>query len=161
VQRGRKPKPSHLRLIGGNAGRRPINSREPSVALATPPPPPELNDDAKKEWARVAPMLGAAGLLTPIDRAALAALCQAYGVWVLAERALARMAAHDPVTNGLLIKTTNGNAIQNPLVGIANKARADLVRFAAEFGMTPSARSRVHADPNAAAKAQDPARKYF
>jgi len=46
-----------------------------------------------------------------------------------------------------MTKTSNGNAIQNPLVGIANKAMADMVHFAIEFGMTPAARSRVVATP--------------
>jgi len=49
-----------------------------------------------------------------------------------------------------MIKTTNGNAIQNPLVGMANRAMADMVRYATEFGMTPSSRSRIagNTDPN-------------
>jgi phage terminase small subunit len=51
------------------------------------------------------------------------------------------MASLDPVTSSLLIKTSNSNAIQNPFVGIANTAAAAMVRFAAEFGMTPSARA--------------------
>lgn len=53
------------------------------------------------------------------------------------------MAGRDAVTKGLIIKTKSGNLIQNPLVGAANKAMADTVRYAAEFGMTPSARTRV------------------
>ena len=53
------------------------------------------------------------------------------------------MAKRDLLTHGLLIKTTNGNAIQNPLVGTANKAMFAFMRCAIEFGMTPSARSRL------------------
>ena len=66
---------------------------------------------------------------------------------VQAERASAKMAEKDQLTGGLMIKTSNGNAIQNPLVGTANKAAADMMRYAAEFGMTPSARSRIAAQP--------------
>src|SRR5712671_6181729 len=51
------------------------------------------------------------------SRAPIAAYCVAYGRWRTAEKALAAMASLDPVTSGLLIKTSNGNAIQNPLVG--------------------------------------------
>jgi P27 family predicted phage terminase small subunit len=160
--RGRKPKPTHLKLITGNAGRRPLNDREPTVKAGITTPPRELNEFARREWRRVSRRLREAGLLTPIDRAALIAYCQSYGLWMQAEKALAEMAAKDSVTNGLLIRTSNGNAIQNPLVGIANKARSDAVRYAAEFGMTPSARSRVHANPvEAQRQQQDPARKYF
>jgi len=144
---GRKPKPTGLKLISGNAGKRPLNLAEAEIDLDRPLPPPHLTDDAKVEWGRVVETLYLAGLMTAVDRAALAAYCQAYGRWAQAERALAEMAAKDPTTGGLLIKTSNGNAIQNPLVGIANKAQADLVRYAAEFGMTPSSRSRVQATP--------------
>ena len=37
------------------------------------------------------------------------------------------MAERDLLTSGLMIKTTGGNAIQNPLVGTANKAASDMV----------------------------------
>lgn len=87
--------------------------------------------------------------MTELDRGVLAAYCQSYGRWVQAERALARMA--DEQSDGdqaLTIVTHNGTAMQNPLIGIANKAKADMVRFAIEFGMSPSARSRVNASPN-------------
>jgi P27 family predicted phage terminase small subunit len=94
----------------------------------------------------VANDLAARGLLSGIDRAALAAYCQSYGRWITAEIALAKMDALDPGTSGLLIRAKNGTAIPNPLVGIANSAASMMVRFAAEFGMTPSARARVVSD---------------
>ena len=144
--RGRKPKPTHLKLVAGNPGRYPLNKAEPKHALSIPSPPPELSDDAKVEWGRVADRLYRAGTLSEVDRGALAAYCQSYGRWIQAERTLAKLAEADKATGGLLIKTSNGNAIQNPLVGIANKAASDMVRYAAEFGMTPSARSRIKAE---------------
>jgi P27 family predicted phage terminase small subunit len=125
--------------------------------LALPPVPPELCDDAKLEWGRVSIELYKLGLLTNIDRAALAIYCGAYGRWVRAERLLRTLGADG--TSGLLTKTAQGNIIQNPLVGVANKAANDMMRFATEFGMTPSSRVRVNgasADPK-----QDPAAKYF
>ncbi len=131
-------------VIGGNVkGRKPKPPKVAPQPNAAPQPPPELTTDALAEWNRVSAELHGLGLLTGVDRAALAAYAQAYGRWAAAERGLAKMAAADPVTGGLLIKTTNGNAIQNPLVGIANKAAEAMVRYATEFGMTPSARGRV------------------
>jgi hypothetical protein len=61
----------------------------------------------------------------------------------------AKMAAHDPVTGGLLIKTKYGYAAQNPLVSIARKRAADMVRYAGEFGLTALERSRIGAGINA------------
>lgn len=142
---GRKPKPTALKLVTGNPGKRALPKNEPKVDLAQPTPPAFLNDDAKVEWGRVIDVLFRAGLMTELDRAALGAYCQAYGRWAEAERALSRMAEKDPLNKALMIKTKAGNAIQNPLVGVANKAKADMVHYAIEFGMTPSARSRVDA----------------
>jgi P27 family predicted phage terminase small subunit len=157
---GRKPKPTHLKLVTGNPGKRALLKSEAQIVMALPSPPPHLNDEAKVEWGRISEELYKIGLLSGIDRAALAAYCQAYGRWVSAETAITAMSAGDKLTAGLLIKTSNGNAIQNPLVGTANKAMADMVRYAAEFGMTPSARSRINATPPAGEK-EDPADRYF
>ena len=124
-----------------------------------PSPPHHLSADALEEWNRVAHWLHRIGLLSEVDRAALAAYAQAYGRWVQAERAIARMAQKDQLTGGLMIKTSNGNAIQNPLVGTANKAAADMMRYAAEFGMTPSARTRI--ETQASDQNADPVDHYF
>lgn len=159
MTQGRKPKPTNLKLIAGTdrADRR--NDAEPKPAPALPAPPAFLSDEAKAEWTRTADQLYQLGILSKIDRAALGAYCQAYGRWEQAERALARMAERDAVTHGMMIKTTNGNAVQNPLLGTANKAMADMMRYAAEFGMTPSARARIKAEP--LGDEEDPAQKYF
>lgn len=155
---GRKPKPTHLKLLTGNPGRRPLNVNEPRPVRALPQPPDELNLDAKKEWLRVADELYQIGMLTSLDRGALAAYCQAYGRWIMAERHLNAMAHGNQ--SGLLIKAMNGQPAYNPLVGIANKAMADMVRYCTEFGMTPSSRSRIQAELIADDN-DDPAAKYF
>lgn len=159
MPRGRKPKPTGLKVIAGTdrADRR--NDQEPRLDPEIPDPPPFLSDEAKVEWGRVCDALYSAGILTKTDRAALAAYCQAFGRWQQAEEALAKMAERDGVTKGIMIKTTNGNVVQNPLVGTANKAMADMVRIAAEFGMTPSARSRIKAEGRD--DKADPAAQYF
>lgn len=154
---GPPPKPTGLRLIEGNRAKRPINQKEPVFDLDLPAPPFFLCAEAKEEWERVAPMLYRQRLLTAVDRAALAAYCQAYGRWVQAEDALARMAKADMLTSALMIRTHNGCPVMNPLVGIANTAMRDMVRYAAEFGFTPSARTRLpmHGGDH------DPASKFF
>jgi P27 family predicted phage terminase small subunit len=129
-----------------------------------PSVPEHLTDDAKVEWGRVCNELYEAGLLSKIDRAILACYCQAYGAWIEADRILADFAAkakekHDP-GRGYLIMTINGNVIQNPAVGVRNKAMADVAKYATDLGMTPSARSRVTAKPPIEADS-DPAAKYL
>jgi P27 family predicted phage terminase small subunit len=73
----------------------------------------------------------------------LAAYCQSYGRWVTAERMIAKIASLDPQSNGLLIKNSNGNAMPNPLIFVAINAARDMVKYAAEFGFTPAARTRI------------------
>jgi P27 family predicted phage terminase small subunit len=126
---------------------------EPVFAQIEPEPPSFLSEFARVEWARICCLLRRAGLMTAADRAALAAYCQAYGRWKQAETELASMT--------LTVEYKNGAQIQNPLVAIANKAMADVVRFASEFGMTPSARSRVQADPQADGDKAQGIEKYF
>ena len=159
MTRGRKPKPTHLKLVTANPVRRPKGQKEAKAQPGIPAMPVHLEGEAADEWGRVSRELYEMGLLSRVDRAALAAYCQSYGRWHQAEASLKRMAENDQLTRGLLIKTTNGNAIQNPLVGISNKAAADMVRYAAEFGMTPSARSRINAEPPQSD--EDPTERFF
>lgn len=159
--RGRKPTPTHLKLVKGNPGKRALPENEPRPELDLPTPPPHLTDDAKVEWGRIVDQLYSLRILSQIDRAALGAYCQAYGRWVQAERSLAKMAERDELTRGLMIKTSNGNAINNPLVGIANKAMQDMVRYAAEFGMTPSSRSRIDAEKAAPGQDRERTSRFF
>ena len=150
--RGRKPTPTGLKLVTGTDRAARANPDEPQPEPACPKPPDHLGKEARAEWGRVCAHLCALGILSEIDRAALGAYCQAYSRWVQAETALDRMAERDAVTHGLMIRTQGGNAIQNPLVGTANKAMADMMRYAAEFGMTPSARSRIRTEGAAKAR---------
>ena len=141
--------PTHLRLLRGNPGKRPIKPEpEPTVPEKLPEPPAFLDEQAQNEWWRVAPELHALGLLTVVDTMPLAAYCDAFGRWITAERMIAAMAAKDHVTKALIIRGSAGSAMANPLVKIARCAAADMVSYASEFGMTPRARSYLDApDP--------------
>jgi P27 family predicted phage terminase small subunit len=148
MTRGRKPIPTHLKVLRGNPGHQVLHPElEPDheKAPGIPEPPAFLMALAKDEWRRISTGLYHMGLLTLVDENPLAAYCQAYGRWRTAEASLAKMAERDLLTSGLMIKTTNGNAIQNPLVHTANKAASDMVRYATEFGFTPAARARIAA----------------
>lgn len=143
MKRGGKPRPTHLRVIEGNPSHRPYARNEPKPEICLPDPPKGLKGIALEEWTAIASELYKLQLLSKIDHATLAAYCQSYAVWHKAVTALNAMAERDELTEGLMIKTKAGNLIQNPVVGTMNKAATQMVRFAAEFGMTPSARSRI------------------
>jgi P27 family predicted phage terminase small subunit len=137
-------------LLRGNPGLQKINEDEPVPARppAVPEPPDFLRGYACDEWCRVAPELHVLGLLTAVDVMPLAAYCSAYARWQDAEEVLRQMAMKNPVTGvtgALLIKTSAGDARANPLIRIADRAAADMIRYASEFGLTPAARARIRA----------------
>jgi P27 family predicted phage terminase small subunit len=137
---GPRPKPTAIRRLEGNRGKRAWNHDEPEPPDGIPRCPAHLAPVARTEWRRVARSLHAMGVLTLIDRAALAAYCQSYAKWVEAERKLKETPP--------LLKTPSGYVQQSPWVAIANKQLEIMGRYMAELGMTPASRSRVSAtDP--------------
>ena len=83
--RGRKPKPTALKVLEGNPGHRPLNKKEPMLKGRLPRCPDWLEDDAKKEWKRLGKVLAEMGMLTNLDMMAFAGYCQAYARWKGAE----------------------------------------------------------------------------
>ena len=71
AQRGRKPKPTAVKQLEGNPGKRQLNANEPKPAARAPSCPKWLEDDAKKEWRRLAKQMEQLGILTEVDMAAL------------------------------------------------------------------------------------------
>ena len=126
-----------MKVLAGNPGKRGLNRAEAKPRRLLPRAPEHLDDEARAEWKRVSRDLYDAGLLTGVDRGALAAYCQAFSRWANAERRAREL--------GAVIQTTQGNLVQNPWISIANRAMELMLKAAAEFGMTPSARSRVTA----------------
>ena len=60
---GRPPTPTHLKLLRGNPGKRPIRPEPQPEQPPTPPEPPDfLTGYAFDEWRRVAPELHRLGL---------------------------------------------------------------------------------------------------
>lgn len=133
--RGRKPKPTRIKALTGNPGKRPLNADEMRPEPEIPECPPELSDAAKVEWIRLTTELGKFRIITALDRAALASYCSAYGMWLEATQAVK---AH-----GLMVKSPNGFPVQSPYVSIANRQAEIMMRLAAEFGFTPASRGRI------------------
>ncbi len=76
--RGRKPKPTALKILEG-AQRCRINTSEPTFPTnVTPRPPDWLGLYGKNRWRKLAPILAKAGLLTDGDIPAFEQLCDEY-----------------------------------------------------------------------------------
>src|SRR3972149_967001 len=137
--RGVRPLPTKLKVVRGTLRKGRANAHEPALPVEIPRCPAHLGEEAKREWKRVSRDLAGYGLLTRIDRAALALYCEAWGRWVEAEEALRKY--------GVMIKAPSGFPMQSPYLAIAKKAMEQIRALLSEFGMSPSSRTRVYAAP--------------
>ncbi len=133
--RGPAPKPTALRVLEGNLGKRPLNPHEPKPRKAVPRCPEHLDERARKEWRRLVPVLQRMGVLTEADGLALANLCQTYSTLIRAQEKLNE--------SGILYQTPSGYVMQNPLLSVVNQRVDTITKLSREFGLTPAARTRI------------------
>jgi P27 family predicted phage terminase small subunit len=141
--KGPPPKPTALKLLEGNPGKRALNQSEPTLAVAEPTCPEHLDEDAKREWKHIVPILMKMRVLTEADEAMLGIWCQTYSTLMDLQRRIAK--------TGTLYTTKKGGFVQsNPLFLQMLKCINVIGKISAEFGLTPSARVRLHAAPEQA-----------
>jgi P27 family predicted phage terminase small subunit len=154
---GRRPKPSHLKLIAGNPGKRPLNGAEPKPARVIPSPPEHLSPDARVAWGRFAAILDRSGVLTEADAAALEQVAETYAEIVALRQDIA---AHGRFQ---VVETKAGGEMERmrPAYSALMDADRRLKAWLVEFGQTPAARSKVKAHDGEGAEKEDPSVKYF
>jgi P27 family predicted phage terminase small subunit len=141
--RGPAPQPIELRLLRGSA----LPAQDcPTPARSIPDCPPVLKRESKRMWVRLCAELDAMGLLYGCDWAMLTALCEAWGELIETTKELDR--------TGKTITTPTGYVSMHPLVAIKNAAAERVVKISREFGLSPSARTRVQ-------KPQEPKKDEF
>lgn len=113
---GRKPKPTALKVVAGNPGKRPVNDQEPNYASGNLNPPDWLSEDAKGIWNRLSANLDANGLLTEVNRDLLSVYCD-------------------------LVADYRAKRADGKMPPMAQVSR--MTSLAGEFGFTPSAASRI------------------
>ena len=143
---GRRPKPTAIKALAGNPGKRALNQKEPKPRSKRPKMPAEFKGTRKEfHWRRLTRELAGMQLLTSADGDAIAMYCDYYVRWEDATKEIA--------DNGMIVHTENGFPVQSPYLGIANKAMAAMQKLLVEFGMTPASRSRIQLPEG---KADDP-----
>jgi P27 family predicted phage terminase small subunit len=106
--------------------------------------PDWLSREAKAEWRRIAPDLDRVGMLCKVDRAALAAYCQAFAEMADAIRILEKEGRiiDQAVFNKNGDKTGSIKKI-HPAHKLYKEGTARVKQFLGEFGLTPSSRTRL------------------
>ena len=132
--RGPSPKPTNLKILEGNPGKRPLNLAEPQPepgALC----PDWLSNRAQQEWKRLAPILERCGILTAADQNTLAAYCDALANYVRATR----------IIEGLESLTETGphGTKMAPIIN-AQRNYADLmIKCGTKLGLSPGDRTSI------------------
>ena len=141
-RRGPVPRPTILKIWAGTQARR--NTNEPRPERGRPRSPSWLSPETKAACRSVTPLLEDMGVLTKADGNALVRYCQLWARWKAAEQFI-----HE---NGDIyaLRDDRGKVKwfqQYPQVAIAHRLSIALTRLEAEFGMTPSSRSRIYEPP--------------
>ena len=131
------PKPTALKILEGNPGKRPLNKREPKPRVELLQCPNWLRKDrlAYNEWKRLVPELYLLNLVSKIDRTVLELYCSQYSIY--------RQAMETLNTEGLITTNIRNGDKPNPAASIAREAAKIIKSICTEFGLTPSSRSRI------------------
>lgn len=139
-KRGPAPKPTVMKKLQGNPGKRELNEDEPKydTPKSLPDPPDVLVGDkyARREWKVLGNILLKVGVLTEGDYNALAIYCKLYSRWYQAEQLVKE--------EGLTMFTPKGVAVR-PEVKIAQDTARLMKDYLKEFGLTPASRSAIKA----------------
>lgn len=132
--RGRKPTPTVLKLVAGQTRKDRLNDDEPQPGEGVPECPSE-HPDVRLVWDYILNQLTRMRVVTMADRDALGAYCEA----VVQHRVASEMLARD----GLVIAGSHGGLVSHPAQKIQREAANQIRAFGTEFGLTPSARTRI------------------
>lgn len=135
--RGRKPKPTRIKQLNGNPGKRPLNENEPKPQGELSTPPSFLSPAAVTIW-NEALTEAPPGLLTSVDSSVLANYC----TW----RATFEQAATEMLQRGSVSASIRGERKVAPEVMVMHKASTNMMRACTEMGFTPSSRGRMHVE---------------
>ena len=151
---GRPPLPTPIKLMLGGQYRK-LNPDEPKVK-GVARCPKNLPLEARKHWRRIAGTLEPLGLLSPADGDCFTLLCVALSRWHKAQEQINKLGE---------VVVFRQRPIQNPWCVVAHAAEATILKMAGEFGLTPSARTRLFASPLAPIPSSpmdhDAAERYF
>jgi P27 family predicted phage terminase small subunit len=133
-RRGPAPKPTALRLVDGVRKSR-LNESEPIPSGLLPECPAGVSAPVREIWDYTVRELVTMGTAYAADRDSLLCYCEAV---VTHRKTCALLAKSDVLVKGAL-----GNPVRNPLLAVQRDAASVIRAFAQEFGLTPSARTRI------------------
>ena len=142
--RGRKSKPTALKVLQGNPGKRKLNDEEPDFGVGAPAKPDWLDAYGSEEWDTLVSILVPARVLTKGDIGVLAVACDAYAQWrsCMAFLKKKKSLSYDA-------SSANGGTNYKPYPEVVqrNLARKQYLSALSELGLSPSSRTKVKRIP--------------
>ncbi len=141
MARGRKPKPTALKKLAGNPGKRPLNAAEPKPPPEAPDPPRHLNDEARAEWQWLCATLHQLKLLAKSDKAIMTLYCETWAEYVRVRKDVEEYGF-------VMISPKTGSPFVNPLANVEASLKKQLLQYLSELGLSPTSRTRLHVAPD-------------
>ena len=120
-----------------------MSDNGPELERGIPDPPKWLAGAALDHWRELVPELDEMGVLTTADGSALALLCSAWAECLAADEAI----AEHGLTQTRTTAAGSTSVALRPEVALRSDAWKRYKSMLVEFGLTPSARTRVAANP--------------
>lgn len=133
-------KPTNLKILEGNPGKRPLPENEIKPKEVLPKCPVWLNKEAKKKFKQLSKIFYTLGLLTEIDIDMLVMYCQDYAIYKECQIKIKN--------EGLFVKDKDYNLRKNKYLMILNQVAPRMVTYMSKFGMSPSDRAGLEIDNN-------------
>lgn len=147
--RGRRAKPTTLKVLQGNPGKRKLNEEEPDFGAGAPPKPDWFDDYASAEWDALTGILVPARVLTKGEIGVLVVACDAYSQL---RQCQAFLDEKQSLSYDASSATGGANYKPYPEVAQRNQARRQYLSALSELGLTPSARTKVKRIPESGAQ---------
>lgn len=147
---GAPRKPTQLKVVEGNKGKRKLDHHEPDPEYLNDLTPPDyLIPAAAAVWNEVAPNLRAARLLTKVDVHMLAMGCNAIAQY---RAAAAHACADGLIKSKLVVPEAGGDPVAvgehvNPWLIVQSMSFKQAMSVFQQFGMSPAARTRISVNP--------------
>lgn len=140
-------KPTALKILEGNPGKRAINHREPKPVIGVPDCPAWVSEAGRRHWPALVGLISDMGVMTIADGSAAALLCNALGEYLDACERVDEL--------GVLVEEhkydKDGNEVAsnwkpNPAAVIRSDSWRRVYLMMQQFGLTPSSRSKLHVE---------------
>ena len=153
--RGPSPKPTRIRILEGNLGRRPLPANEPQYSVGIPERPKGMSAGARKVWDQLVSEMAPSGVLRTVDGLALRQLCEDEQMLESLRQGMFQMTREivkkakeqkKELPGGALIqlsRTIEGRRTLSTM----RELSAQIIVQRREFGLTPASNGRVQTAP--------------